>query len=207
MGAVALRLLFTLSRHQRIWSGSEFVAAWIVKMTIGMYTPRAAEYLPYDSEAPRVAALIVEEMLEAGKDLTVEHIGSTAVPGCWGKGIIDLVVLYRDGQLESTRDTLDGLGFQRQIGAESFPESRPMRVGSIEYLGRTYQVHAHVVAAGSSEARDLLRFRDLLRRNVSLLRAYEMEKRAILARGITLSADYSKAKGDFIHRVLAADKF
>jgi GrpB-like predicted nucleotidyltransferase (UPF0157 family) len=82
-----------------------------------------------------------------------------------------------------------------------------MRVGSIEYLGRTYQVHAHVVAAGSSEARDLLRFRDLLRRNVSLLRAYEMEKRAILARGITLSADYSKAKGDFIHRVLAADKF
>jgi GrpB-like predicted nucleotidyltransferase (UPF0157 family) len=176
-------------------------------MTIGLYKPKAAEYLPYDSEAPRVAALIVEKIVAAKTDLTLEHIGSTAVPGCWGKGIIDLVVLYPDGELESARDTLDGLGFQRQSGAECFPETRPMRVGSVEYFGRLYQIHAHVVAAGSNEARDLIRFRDLLRRNVGLLRAYEMEKRAILARGVSLSTDYSKAKGDFIRRVLAADKF
>ncbi|HYA29694.1 MAG TPA: GrpB family protein [Acidobacteriota bacterium] len=176
-------------------------------MTIGLYKPRAAEYLPYDSEAPRVAALIVEKIVSAGNELTVEHIGSTAVPGCWGKGIIDLVVMYREGQLQIARDTLDGLGFQPQCGPEPFPESRPMRVGSIDYLGRPYQLHAHVVAVESREARDLIRFRDLLRCNDSLLRAYEMEKRAILARGITLSTDYSKAKGAFIHRVLAADKF
>jgi len=35
-----------------------------------------------------------------------------------------------------------------------------------------------------------------------LQRAYEAHKRAILARGLTKSNEYSKAKGDFIQRAL-----
>jgi GrpB-like predicted nucleotidyltransferase (UPF0157 family) len=68
-------------------------------------------------------------------------------------------------------------------------------------------VHAHVIAAGSDAARDLLKFRDILRVNTGLRRAYEAEKRAILARGVTKSTEYSKAKGDFIRCVLAAAEF
>jgi GrpB-like predicted nucleotidyltransferase (UPF0157 family) len=82
-----------------------------------------------------------------------------------------------------------------------------MRVGGVEYLGRAYRVHAHVIAAGSDAARDLLKFRDILRVNTGLRRAYEAEKRAILARGVTKSTEYSKAKGDFIRCVLAAAEF
>jgi GrpB-like predicted nucleotidyltransferase (UPF0157 family) len=82
-----------------------------------------------------------------------------------------------------------------------------MRVGGVEYFGRAYRVHAHVVATGSDEARDLIKFRDILRSNSGLRRAYEAEKRAILARGITKSTEYSKAKGDFIRCVLAAAEF
>ena len=125
----------------------------------------------------------------------MEHIGSTAIAGCWGKGIIDLLVLYQPGDLESARAALDRIEFQRQSGPEPFPESRPMRVGNVEYLGRMHRVHAHVVESGVDEARDLIRFRDILRVNISLRRAYETEKRAILARGITKSTEYSKAKG------------
>ncbi|HWH76704.1 MAG TPA: GrpB family protein, partial [Candidatus Binatus sp.] len=82
-----------------------------------------------------------------------------------------------------------------------------MRVGSVEHLGRSYGVHVHVVVSGGDEARDLLKFRDLLRRNDGLRRAYEMEKRLILARGISKSTDYSQAKDKFIHRVLIAANF
>jgi len=82
-----------------------------------------------------------------------------------------------------------------------------MRVASVEHVGRRYAVHVHVVENDSDEARDLLKFRDLLRRNEGLRRAYEMEKRAILARGISKSNEYSNAKGDFIRRVLAAAEF
>ena len=173
-------------------------------MLIGTYTPSAVEYLPYDPESPRVAARTAKLIVRSGCPLEVEHIGSTAVPGCWGKGIIDLLVVYTPGCLEEARNTLDGLGFQRQKGHEPFPESRPMRVGSVRYLGRTYRTHAHVIEAGSSEARDLVRFRDLLRHNIDLRCRYEAEKRTLLARGITKGTEYSNAKGDFIRSALTA---
>ena len=48
---------------------------------------------------------------------------------------------------------------------------------------------------------------DLLRENAELRRAYEVEKRAILARGITRGNEYSNAKGDFIRHVLGARKY
>ncbi|MGH7871351.1 MAG: GrpB family protein [Candidatus Binatia bacterium] len=174
---------------------------------VGSYEETAAEYLPYNPESPRVARTLVEIILATKHDLQVEHIGSTAVAGCWGKGIIDLLVLYRQGDFESARDALDGLQFQRQSGLDAFPESRPMRTASIDYCGRVYRVHAHIVESGVDEARDLIRFRDLLRVNASLRRAYEAEKRAILGRGITKSTDYSKAKGAFIRSALAASVF
>lgn len=171
---------------------------------IGLYTEAAAEYLPYNPESARVAAAVGKIIVAANASLQVEHIGSTAVPGCWGKGIVDLLVLYPPGALEASRQTLDQLGFQRQPGADPFPESRPMRVGSVESFGRIYRIHAHVISAGSDEARDLLRFRDILRAKPVLRRAYETEKRAILARGVRKSTEYSKAKGDFIRGVLLA---
>jgi GrpB-like predicted nucleotidyltransferase (UPF0157 family) len=176
-------------------------------LIVGLYTLTTAEYLPYNPESFRVAASIAKTIVAANSNLRVEHIGSTAIPGCWGKGIIDLLVLYRAGELESARDRLDYLRFQHQPGPDPFEEDRPMRVGGVEYLGRAYRVHAHVIAAGSDEARDLLKFRDILRGNTGLRRAYEAEKRAILARGITKSTEYSKAKGDFIRCVLAAAEF
>jgi len=172
-------------------------------MIIGTYTPATVEYLPHDSESRRVAGWITNVIVESNGSLHVEHIGSTSVPGCWGKGIIDLLVQYKPGGLETARDLLDRIGFQRQAGGAAFPESRPMRVASVEYFGRLYRIHAHVVARDSNEARDLVRFRNLLRDNVCLRRAYEAEKRAILARGAVEGTEYSNAKRDFIRRALA----
>jgi GrpB-like predicted nucleotidyltransferase (UPF0157 family) len=172
------------------------------RMPIGLYTPTAVEYLPHNSESRRVARSIAELITTPVNNLQIEHIGSTAVPGCWGKGIIDLLVMYPPGGLKSARQTLDRIGFQRQGGPAPFPESRPMRVGSFEHFGRSHRIHAHVMESGSAEAHDLIRFRDLLRQDIGLRRAYEAEKRAILARGITQGNEYSEAKGEFIRRAL-----
>ena len=175
---------------------------FIARMPIGTYKPSAVEYLPYDSQSRRVASWVAEVIRRADGSLQIEHIGSTAVPGCWGKGIIDLLVLYAPHRLDAARKALDRIGFQRQGGEDPFPESRPMRVGSVEYFGRGYRIHAHVVQAGCADARHLMEFRELLRHDVALRRAYEAEKRAILARGITRSTEYSNAKGLFICRAL-----
>src|SRR5215469_12963565 len=83
------------------------------------HDPRAMEV------ARRVGALIESHL----PDVVVEHVGSTSVPGCAGKGVVDLMVGYPPGRLAAVRDTLDALGFQRQTSREPFPEERPMRTG------------------------------------------------------------------------------
>jgi GrpB-like predicted nucleotidyltransferase (UPF0157 family) len=77
-----------------------------------------------------------------------------------------------------------------------------MRVGAVEYNG-LFRIHAHVLAAGCAEATDLRAFRELLRLDADVRRAYEAEKRAILAKGVRDSTEYAKAKGAFVERVLA----
>ena len=112
------------------------------------YAAKLARYFPYDPEAPRAAARLIDAILDYRSILYVDHIGSTAVPGCGGKGIIDLLVTYPAGAFFVARDALDQLGFQPQSGPEPFPESRPMRVGVTTYRGKAYRVHAHVIRSG-----------------------------------------------------------
>ena len=131
-----------------------------------------------------------------------EHIGSTAVPGLAGKGVVDLMVLYPPGMLERARAALDALGFQRQSTRDPFPESRPMRIGAMRFDGKTFRLHAHVIASDDEEAATLRGFRDRLRADPKLRDAYVERKRAILASGITDTIDYAYAKSEFIQSTL-----
>jgi len=171
-------------------------------MKIGIYEPSDAIYSPYDPRSPEVAALLAEAIRERDASISVDHIGSTSIPGCGGKGIIDLAVTYEPGGLESTRDALDALGFQRQTGRDPFPETRPMRVGSISALGGNFRIHAHVIERNGEEHRGLIGFRDTLRQGAALRSAYEQRKQQILASGVTDSLDYCEAKGSFITTTL-----
>lgn len=167
------------------------------------YRPTPARCVAFDPLAERAAAAVAGMLRGPCPEVIVEHVGSTAVPGCAGKGIVDLVAIYPEGQLAQTRAAVDALGFQRQTFGHPFPEERPMRVGTLRLGGRDYRVHVHVVAAGSPEVGALLRFRDRLRKDAALTAAYVDRKRALIAAGVVSPREYSEAKGDFITTVLA----
>src|SRR2546422_3063117 len=171
-------------------------------MGILPYVSLPAEFRPYDPQAAEIARLLGSAIPRVAPELQVEHVGSTSVPGCGGKGIIDLAVLYPEGFLAGARAVLDSLGFQKQSGRDPFPGSRPMRVGCVENDGQAFQIHAHVIAFGSDEHRELVLFREALRASSELRHSYQERKRAILARGINDAVKYCKAKGTFITDVL-----
>ena len=165
---------------------------------IGPYDTLPAMCLDYDPRAPDVAervGLLIRTQLP---EVRVEHIGSTAVPGLCGKGIIDLMIAYPEGRLEAVKAVLDALGFQRQSTRDPFPEDRPMRVGSLQHDSRTFQFHVHVIAGSSPETRMLRDFRDCLRADPALRSAYVTRKRQIIAEGIVDSVEYCERKGEFI---------
>ena len=174
-----------------------------IKPVIGPYEPQPAVCREYDPRAAVVAGQIAALVASHLPEVQVEHVGSTAVPGCAGKGVIDLMIPCRDGkQLATVRECLDKLGFQRQEGRDPFPEDRPMRVGAWDHQGERFLIHVHVIPADSPEVDELRFFRACLRADPELLKLYVARKREIIDSGVTDSLDYCYAKGEFIQKVL-----
>jgi len=167
-------------------------------LDVGRYEETPGIFAEYDPRAPQIAQVLKDSIEAREPRVIVDHIGSTAVPGCRGKGVIDLAATYAAGNLELAKAALDALGFQKQTGREPFPETRPMRKAAVSTLGGTFRVHVHVIERNTAEHRELIGFRDALRRDPELRIAYEETKEQILASGVTDSLDYSKAKESFI---------
>jgi GrpB-like predicted nucleotidyltransferase (UPF0157 family) len=140
-------------------------------------------------------ALIAERL----PDTTIEHVGSSSVRGCAGKGILDLVIPYRDdAHLAAINEALFALGFGRQRSRDPFPETRPMRTGAFDHEGETFLLHVHVVPDRTHHLAELLDFRDRLRADPELVAEYVAAKRAILDAGVRDGTDYAERKGEFI---------
>lgn len=130
-------------------------------------------------------------------EITIEHVGSTAVPGCCGKGIVDLLALYPVGSLDSARQAVDHLGFQHQLGRNPFPETRPMRVGSIHFQENLFKLHVHILEEGCPEALALCQFRDTLIGNQTKRKAYMAMKQEILKHQLKDPMEYTERKAAF----------
>ena len=57
-------------------------------------------FRPYDARCPEVAHRVADFIQERLPGARVEHVGSTAVPGCPGKGVVDLMLPYAPGDLD-----------------------------------------------------------------------------------------------------------
>ena len=169
------------------------------------YSISRTAYVEYEPGVIGAANDVIRLIGQSAPWMHVEHIGSTAVPGCAGKGIVDLMALYPAGKLEAARAALDQLGFQQQRSGHVFPETRPMRVGAIEFNGKRHRLHVHVIANDDPEVASLRRFRDALRADPVLRDAYQAKKLAILKSGFNEPSDYTYAKGEFIRSVIGGD--
>ena len=184
------------------------------KRPIEHYQVLPAGVKSYDQRAPKVAARVGVMIIDRVKMIAehvpathFEHIGSTAVPGCEGKGYIDLLIPFdTDDHREAIKAALVDLGFQSQATKVVFPETRPMRTGVYTYDGHQFPLHIHVVPADGEELKALLLFRDRLRSDPELMKAYAARKRALVEAGITESPDYAVAKGDFVQAALLPPK-
>ena len=154
------------------------------------FDPRAADI------ARQLCGLISRHL----PSIRAEHVGSTSVPGCGGRGIIDLLVSGSEGDLETIGQLLAHLGFQQ--GDEAlFPPHPPAYRGTWMHNGEPYLVHAHVLPAGANEIDSMRFFRSCLRSDAELMKAYVKQKKAILAGGAN-ATEYARQKGEFLNMVL-----
>ncbi len=167
------------------------------------YERRVAHVTAWDPRAVMVAAMIAAMIRRRRPDLALEHIGSTAVPGLPGKGIVDLSTQADPADIPGIVEALYGLGFQRQPGPDPWPPTRPMLVGAVELDGAEFRIHLHVQPTGGDMPRDLA-FRDALRNDPELMRQYTELKTAITGGNSVDGFRYTHSKTTWILGVYKA---
>jgi GrpB-like predicted nucleotidyltransferase (UPF0157 family) len=167
----------------------------------------AAEFVPYDPLYAEVADRAIAIISTSCPTLQIEHVGSTAVPGCAGKGVIDLIAIYEGERLQAAVDGLLSVGLQRQGPefARRWPESRPMLLGHLEHRSTPFLVYVHVVRSENPEIRRFRIFRERLRADPDLVARYAAEKKAIVEVGIADTDEYAVRKRPIIHEILGDD--
>jgi 5-(carboxyamino)imidazole ribonucleotide synthase len=151
----------------------------------------------WDPRTEVVARRIADLVRERRPELTVEHIGSTAVPGLPGKGIVDLSIETEPTEIPGIVAMLYDLGFQPQPGPDPWPPTRPMPVGSYDLDGERFRIHLHVQPKGGDFPRDIA-FRDALRSDPELKRQYTELKRSITRGGPVDGFRYTHSKTTWI---------
>jgi len=159
-------------------------------------------FRPYDARCPEVAHRVADLISGCLPDSRVEHVGSTAVPGCPGKGVVDLMLPYAPSNVDEVRSAVEGLGFQLHVGRDPFPPERPVYVGTLEHDGEPFRIHLHAIPADDPEVEAQRRFRDALRADPALVAAYAERKRVVLTGGVTDGHDYNLGKEAFIRSVI-----
>jgi GrpB-like predicted nucleotidyltransferase (UPF0157 family) len=163
----------------------------------------------YDPLWPRVFEDLSRVVGAALADLalSIEHVGSTAVPGLAAKPIIDLdVVIASDKHLAAVIQALSVLGYVHQgnLGIdhrEAF--GRRGKDVPCDGTGRTWpEHHLYVCTKDCEELRRHVAFRDYLRANPREAAAYGALKRRLAGRFQEDRDAYVAGKTAFVERSL-----
>lgn len=111
--------------------------------------------------------------------VSIEHIGSTSVPGLAAKPTIDVLVVVDDtDEVLARSGPLAALGFEYRPDAWPDPR-RHLFLRRVVDGRRTH--HLHVVPVGSPEIDDYLTLRDYLRTHPAEASAYQDHKHQLVA--------------------------
>jgi GrpB-like predicted nucleotidyltransferase (UPF0157 family) len=159
--------------------------------------------VPYDPAWPRLFEEEAERITAAigAHVMSVQHVGSTAVPNLLAKPVIDIAVaVSSEGAADACIAPLTALGYEYR-GTHGDDPARRYYV--LNRKGRrAVQIHVYILPAPAWG--EMLRFRDALRADPELAASYIAEKQRVAESVAWNKAAYSEAKGPFIRRVLDA---
>ncbi len=129
--------------------------------------------------------------------LSVDHVGSTSVPGLAAKPIIDIVLTVEDSAREEDYlPDLEAAGYVLRVREPRWHEHRMVRTPERD-------VHIHIFSLGCSEVARNRVFRDRLRSHPEDRQWYETTKRRLAAQPWEDMNAYAEAKSEVIRQILA----
>lgn len=153
---------------------------------------------PYNKKVSEKFNKEKEKILKAIGDFEIHHIGSTAVPGLGGKGIID--VLIGIDNWEQAKEIIKNL---KEIGfCHVHLKERGRIFLSKDASLSLKNIHIHIALKKGREYKDLLFFRDYLRKNKEETKNYYNLKKDWLKESEGDRKKYGDLKNKYINNIL-----
>lgn len=161
------------------------------KYVFKKYSPKYRNYYLYEKK---------KILNTLGPKLNIQHVGSTSVIGLGGKGIVDIALGVNKSEINKYKNKLKISGYEFRKKA-STPERLFFRKDYHSVRGPR-RIHLHLVVLNGNEWKNLIKFRDFLKKDKKLSSEYgDIKKKAVkTARGN--GAIYKKIKNDFIKNLL-----
>ncbi|PKH40508.1 GrpB domain, predicted nucleotidyltransferase, UPF0157 family [Nocardioides alpinus] len=154
------------------------------------------DWSPRWAEQFEEVADVLRRALADVRSATVEHVGSTSVPGLAAKPILDIDVIVDHADVPDAVAALEGVGYVHRgdlgvAGREAFhaPDDGPRR-------------HVYVCTAGTTHVRNHLAVREVLRTRDDLRDAYSQVKLALAADPQMDIDTYLAGKSEVVQQVL-----
>lgn len=128
--------------------------------------------------------------------VSIEHVGSTAVPGLAAKPVIDVDIVVEAEEVEAASNVLISLGFlpEGELGI-------PLR-WAFQEPERLSGTNTYVVVSGSLSLRNHIAVRDILRSDEALREEYSEVKKRVAATAGDIY-EYGRGKNSTVQRILA----
>jgi GrpB-like predicted nucleotidyltransferase (UPF0157 family) len=172
---------------------------YLPRVLIGPLESSVIRIVDYDPGWPRRFADEAAKIHAAlgSRELRIEHIGSTSVPGLAAKPIVDILLVVEDAAAEGTYlPSLEAAGYVLRVREPDFYEHRMLRTPAKD-------VHVHVFPPKSPEIERYLLLRGRLRRDAADRELYARTKRRLAARSWPTMQHYAEAKTEMIEAIIA----
>jgi GrpB-like predicted nucleotidyltransferase (UPF0157 family) len=136
-----------------------------------------------------------------GNTITIEHIGSTAVAGVGGKGIIDIMIGIPKEKIffSAIIKKLEDAGYEHREKADSL-ERIFFRIDRPDEVEKIRRYHIHVTYIDKKDWNETLTFRNYLRNTPQAVKEYENLKIDALKKSEQDGKMYRNLKQPFIEK-------
>lgn len=167
-----------------------------------IHSTQHRSFVPYNKNYPKIFLAEKKRLQKSLGDISIEHFGSTAVPGLGGKGYIDIYISVPKNEMKVYSNKIQQLEYEHRpdgdVGDERIFHKR-------KSAGVTYNLH--VTYLGAENLRTCKAFRNYLRAHPKDLKAYAKAKKeaAKIANNTENRHEavqaYMKSKSDIIQKI------
>lgn len=136
-----------------------------------------------------------------GNNDLIEHVGSTAVSGLGGKGIIDIFIATEKNQMKVLSEKLQGLSYEYRPQAD-LDERLFHKISLPDPIEEVRTYHVHVTFPESQEWIKAIKLRDYLRSHPEDAQKYAQVKKLAAAKANENRETYLQIKGPILEEII-----